>query len=755
MKIQKMRATFGTLENAKLELGGGLNILEAPNESGKSTWCAFLRSMLYGVSTSQREKAGMLPDKKRYLPWQGGLMQGAMELTHNGREITMERTSRPNLPMNKLIAVYKGTFDKVQELDGFSLEAGEKLTGVPEDVFARTAFIGQSNVQVSQTPELERRIGAIVSTGDESVSATEVTGRLYAWRRSLQNGRGGGTLVKAQQELEKTKTRLQELEEKHNALAELRRYQEKLQEQQGQLEADLAIHEKLSQRSEQQRILDAGKKARLAAEDAENMRRRLQYRGRPVKAEDLGDIQAAYAAFETLAGACVSENDRMREAQEQHAAALEAKNRFAFADLTEEEVSTSASRLAELIPAVQAEQTKPKRSPLLMLPLAAALIALLLGAASVLWFPATGVLIPCALVLLGGVAAYFVLRGRKMPMPATEEMQQLLTRYRYPSPELLIRDAGAFSAVCARESTLQASAAEAETRFSASREEARAAADCALEKAQLLDGRLQDVRQIPRLLADTRAAMEELQKAEADAAALQSAYEALCSGYEGDLAQEMEYLPIPMRSEEDTRAALERTRQKREDVLRQLTLAEGALRVSGDPAVIAGQIRSLEQEVAENQAKYDALTLALQEMEAAATELQTRFSPMLGKIASEYLARLSGGKYDKVAFDKTFAALVTPQGDDVAREALYLSQGALDQMYLSLRLAMCRLLLSGDEPCPIVLDDALTNFDDERAKAALELLQEIAQERQVLLFTCHSREAAIAGSWPGVKVTKL
>lgn len=49
MKIYKMTATFGKLEHAELTLQPGLNILTAPNEWGKSTWCAFLVAMLYGL----------------------------------------------------------------------------------------------------------------------------------------------------------------------------------------------------------------------------------------------------------------------------------------------------------------------------------------------------------------------------------------------------------------------------------------------------------------------------------------------------------------------------------------------------------------------------------------------------------------------------------------------------------------------------------------------------------------------------------
>ena len=45
MKIIRMKATFGGLDHRELELKEGLNIIEAPNEGGKSTWSAFLRAM--------------------------------------------------------------------------------------------------------------------------------------------------------------------------------------------------------------------------------------------------------------------------------------------------------------------------------------------------------------------------------------------------------------------------------------------------------------------------------------------------------------------------------------------------------------------------------------------------------------------------------------------------------------------------------------------------------------------------------------
>ena len=54
MKIYSMTATFGKLSHETLTFQPGLNVISAPNEWGKSTWCAFLVAMLYGIDTRER-----------------------------------------------------------------------------------------------------------------------------------------------------------------------------------------------------------------------------------------------------------------------------------------------------------------------------------------------------------------------------------------------------------------------------------------------------------------------------------------------------------------------------------------------------------------------------------------------------------------------------------------------------------------------------------------------------------------------------
>ena len=66
MKIYSMTATFGKLEHETLTLQPGLNIIEGPNEWGKSTWCAFMVAMLYGIETRVHSTKTALADKERY-----------------------------------------------------------------------------------------------------------------------------------------------------------------------------------------------------------------------------------------------------------------------------------------------------------------------------------------------------------------------------------------------------------------------------------------------------------------------------------------------------------------------------------------------------------------------------------------------------------------------------------------------------------------------------------------------------------------
>ena len=105
MKIRTMTAIFGKLDRARLELGDGLNLICAPNEGGKSTWCAFWQAMLYGFDTRERDRKGHLAEKNRYQPWSGAPMAGELEVEWRGRDITIRRGPKNGAPFAAFSAV--------------------------------------------------------------------------------------------------------------------------------------------------------------------------------------------------------------------------------------------------------------------------------------------------------------------------------------------------------------------------------------------------------------------------------------------------------------------------------------------------------------------------------------------------------------------------------------------------------------------------------------------------------------------------
>ena len=92
--------------------------------------------------------------------------------------------------------------------------------------------------------------------------------------------------------------------------------------------------------------------------------------------------------------------------------------------------------------------------------------------------------------------------------------------------------------------------------------------------------------------------------------------------------------------------------------------------------------------------------------------------------------------------DKPVLSAMRPSGTPLGLGSL--SEGTRDQLYLALRLATLLRAAERTEPLPVVLDDILVHFDDERSQAALEALALASQHVQILLFTHHARVAEIA-----------
>lgn len=639
MIIRHMQGTFGTLDGEQLRLDTGLNIIYAPNESGKSTWCAFLRAMLYGIDTSQRARAGFVPDKQKYAPWSGKPMAGELELEQGGKCITIRRwTEAPNAPLRGFSAVYTGTDIPVPGLT--AADAGEQLTGVSAEVFARTAFIGQGGLVVTGTPELEKRISAIVTSGEEASSYTEADAQLRAWLRRRRSGQHG-----ALPELEGRITTVEE---------QLHRLERNAQEQ-------------------------AACAAELRQTDAE-----LQTVTEQMNAARQRQRRAALSSMGEEKSNLRTLEQTLEQARRDAAARRTALEQTHFGVQTPDEAGETAERDAQRAEALAgtAEHGGKPYFWIAALVLSALCAALGYLVAQPLYYAAI------ALAVLAVVLLIVARSGKKRAQQASAALGKLLRSYGAQDADGIY---------------YQAEVHRAAYRACAAAMQAEQQAAAALE-----DAREHQCETHERLLQSL-----DFESGTGEAAAL---YQRKC--------------------------ALESVRTRLCTQQAQLT---GAALAIGDPMALGSEHAQLLEQRDALERQYAAIALAIETLGRADSELQSRFSPQLAQKAADYMDYLTDGRYDELVLARDLSAKARSADDPTPRDTAYLSAGTADLLYLSVRLALCELTCPADDPCPLVLDDTLVNFDDARAKRAMALFHEIAQHRQVILFTCHERDCPAQG----------
>lgn len=741
LQIRRMTATFGKLQEQTLELQDGLNILQAPNETGKSTWCAFLLSMFYGVSTRERDRAGFLADKNRYAPWSGAPMSGRLDCRSGDAALTLFRTTRRQAaPMGDFQALYTGTADPVPGLAGDN--CGETLLGVSREVYARSAFIRQGGVAVSQDPGLERRIAALITSGEEDTSFSEA---VEALKKQLNRRRHNKT-----GQLPSLEAELQETEAALASQAELVRQRENLTARAAGLEArEAALNGELAGLDRwdiQRKRLDLQKVEEAAAqaeEKAAALRRRLEEEQVPEN-----DVTGR------LRGAIVNLNTVRKSAEKAQAEYLSAK-----AALAQAEETLSASPFAGQT-AEEARRTVQDPLPGYKHPLAPALAAGLLGlcAAGAAGYGAYiyGKGPYAALGAAGAVlaAALLVLLLVWKRTGKRAKSAALTARYGTPDPSGISALADAYiRQLSDRDAAKEASSAKA------------AAAQGLWQSVDAnAGGILEEVRRFAPAAYDIPSADAALR---ASALLRKELAEAENAARDARLRADLQAQQTPSLPEEDPEAV--QPERDREAVLKELGSVkadlsalrssldriDGRLHAAGDPLALQAQAERLTEEIAVLEGEYAAIQLAMSTLAHANAQLQGRFSPALGERAAEIFDRLTAGAYGGVILDRTFHVSAEPAGTGVPRDVGFLSAGAADQLYLAVRLAICDLVLPAENAVPIVLDDALASFDDERCAAALSCLREEARKRQILLFTCHSREAEYFRGDPAVSVQRL
>lgn len=705
MRIYSMTATFGKLEHATLILNPGFNVVEAPNEWGKSTWCAFLVNMLYGVDTKARTTGTALADKEHYAPWSGAAMSGRIDLNWNGRDITIERRTKGRVIFGDFKAYETATGVDVPELN--SANCGQMLLGVERSVFARAGFIKFSDLPVTHDDALRRRLNNLVTTGDESNVADTLGTTLKDLKNKCRFNRSG-LLPQAEAEKERLDSQLDELYRLQEQSEKLLSAQQYLQEQIRLLENHRDALDFAAAQEDQKKVLQA-------ETVVEQAKQRLK-----ATMEACSQLQGQEQAQH-----CLHQANALQESW----MALQMESQM-LPPLPEEPDVPERYRCQEGVASTKQDVAtymalkKRKKKTGVLWALYAFLVALALG--TVLYFRNLPAMIGAGCGIVLGFVVFLLittLRNGKI----RREIRTICDRYAEVAPEEWIRYAEDQKQRWDHYTSLLKNArrlrGDLDQRIGALQQEINALtggkplAECQKEWAKTIAAW--------DSLGDAR---RDLQRAESHAQTLR-AMARVCQPPKGEDTR--------TETAEQTRELLAQANMKQRELNIKLGQCQGQAEALGTESRLKARREALNGRIARLEDIYYALEMAQDALREASNTLQRRFAPPIAKRAQELLAKMTDGRYSRLTLGQDFALSVSAENEDTLHSIQWRSDGTADQLYFVLRLAVAEKLTP---EAPLVLDDALVRFDEKRLTQALKILQLEAADKQVILFTCQSRE---------------
>ena len=768
MKINSLFiSSFGAIKNLKLDFSNGFNVIYGDNENGKTTVMAFIKMMFYGS-----ERGGSTLSKnirKKYTPWDGSAMAGSIDFTLNGKKYRLEKEFRSSNSTDKTTL-----FDlDLSESKATPSDVGTAIFGLSAAAFERSVFIGQFGFPESDKEaegELSGKLSNLTLTGDENVSFEAVSGHLQKAKLQLmsKSGKAGEydknvkLLSDLELEIKKGELAKQEYSSKkakaeilQNEIVLLQKNSDELrikieQEQEilnyGKYKKLLELKGRLDKTSENLRLPDGGiiddiylgkiKFCLSKAENAINLKNSKQ--------NEISLLEQSIKAGLNPPEDATAENAKSLEKE------IEAgEKKLSEANLTLKEKAERISEFENGLPELK-KRKKAVNLPIIL----TSVILCALGAVFAFINP-----IVTYVTIGAGVLALilaFVIRpiDKKLIEERMLEIQALMLEYSEQekiisqlTQELNFKK-DKLHAINTALSTTASVLEKQENILKGLRTELTEADIKATQKTDELLELFSKYREVESLEAVVTALPEiavltdEIKSIKTELAvyikelggiSYETAKEKLGALEGKNLESNIDFKAL---KEEYSRQITEIGDKKAELV--SLVSEAKALRTQIELLEKNRSRREILEKKVKAQKEYcDILDIALLTLSESFSEVHSSYGAVLEKEAAQIFSKLTNGKYESMSVSKGFDISVREKEVFGTREVGFLSSGTVDQSYLSLRLALAKLICDSNEKLPIFLDDSLAQYDDSRTENAIAFLKEYAESEQVIMFTCH------------------
>ncbi len=779
-------ANFGKLCNYSHDFSDGLNVILADNGWGKSTLLTFVRAMFYGLpKTTKRNLDENLRNK--YQPWQGGNYGGTLTFESEGKQYRIERffLSGAGKGNDESFALYDVATGKVSK--HFASNIGEQIFGVDCDTFVKSACLSQQEVELSATNDITNRLTQLLESSSGDVKDYEVAeGILSDAVKSLKNKHGKGQIPNIVNSLSKVKL---DIAHNNSSIDEIDIHTAKLAEMREQLASYTAQLQQVKDK-----LKESNKVATVAhylskvghLEDTVSKHNKLQvkygnFTNEQYFAEGIDrhidiarQLQSQQSTVKALSGnsstLSIVDADAFLAEVDVNIEQAVRLNQGNIALATNTSGLDSSLCTAQNIQAIDTHintlSSTSAQSPTKM-----SVAGLLLAILAIL----TIVGIPVLLLLrsrkrkasqadsanrVAEVAQFLLQFG--ISVPADRQLEQLYALRASISSQLeqleqrqTIRDncthlSQLLQTFCSRHgvvvqgqdyhTALTSAKAIVSQQQSSSVQLQSAESSCQQYESQLiqfcnhcriavepdyytlLTTAKADIAQYLQLGSSIKSQQEEIDQFVSsnniDITTIDSTADAVdVSSLEAQEAQLASAIDC-CKADIDNKQKLIASKTESYSMLQDLKAEQDQLQAELDQA--------------EN--KYRCLSSALELLAVAKDDLASAYIVPMKNAFAKYYTMLVG---QDIEFDMDTELSLRIIAQDKGRDVRYFSEGTKDGIMLSMRFALIEALFVGNQPM-VLLDDPFINLDDERLERALQFVDTLSQDRQIVYFTCNT-----------------
>ena len=683
MKIKNIKVNgYGNIENKDINLEEGINIIHGANESGKSTLLNYIISIFYGISRNKDGKA--LSDYEKYKPWNSNEFSGRISYKlENGEKYEIFRDFNKKNPK-----IYNDKLEDISDRFETDKKDGSKFfieqMGIDKQMYLSTVVSTQEEVRLDEKNQnmLIQKIANLAGTGEDNVSYKKA---LIKLQEKIRDEIGTNkTSQKPVNIIEK------EIVEINNKIVETEKYRNRKYEIDAEKEQILSELKELEQ---QKQILQELQNSMKNEEETKN---RLEIREKNRK-DNIAKINELTNQKNTIN----AENERVQNAKNHLQDIIKGHKENI------EKLNSEIEKIAN-----EKEETQEKEKPSISFIIITVVLAIALICSIILIknYIISGVL---GVAIIANIV-FYVINKNKQKVNKAKLREKINQEKQYKREKLENQKQQIIANINTTEKELEKQ----------EEEEKQVNSELSMLKGQIILLEKNNEKITEEIEQDNKAIKEESNKNK----------QQIIEKYKDKNINDLLYI----NDYQNYISKIEETINNNRIRIKGLEIEYNTIVPQLDEMVVLEEkLEADKEKLAELREKESIINIAIENLMDAYEEMKTTITPKFTKNLSESIQKISSNKYNKVTInDENGMIIENNRGEYV--EAIKLSTGTIDQLYLALRLSMIDEL--SKENLPIILDESFAYSDNNRLKNMLQYLTSDLNNHQTIIFTCTDRE---------------